>query len=465
MARPTSPLRRGIPTLILLLTLFPLASTGGTQEPSGGLVALVKIAPPRDAVSEEQRAEIRAAIAAYEAERGPVEKEGEEPFRLPFFPQAGILGRDLFLNNFTDLDPGRGAVRDWDCSGYTYDGHQGHDSLIRTFREQEIGVPVFAALGGMVVETHDGEPDMNIAWDERNQANYVVIDHGGGHFGLYLHFRAGSVAVAPGQTVTAGTQIGLTGSSGISDWPHLHLELWKNNRWFEPSAGPCREGESFWMSQQPVARNLYVADFFMSRSQLSILDYETFIHDRATRTATFTKGFQAVDQRLDLRNLPAHSTYALRVLNPRRQIAFEISGPLSGDEFLRLALGHFRFEADLNVVGTWRYQLDLDGRRVIDTPFRVVASERQAANRKPKAVKTRLTPAKPVEGKVMTCEALSSLITEDPDYDLVAYRYEWRVNNRVVRTVTSAATTDLLAAGTAGSKDKVTCKVAVSDVR
>ena len=93
----------------------------------------------------------------------------------------------------------------------------------------------------------------------------------------------------------------------------------------------------------------------------------------------------------------------------------------------------------------------------------MVASERQRKNRKPNTVKTRLTPAKPVEGQVMTCEVQTSLITEDPDFDLVGYRYEWKVNSRVVRAVTSAALADLLPAGTAQPKDKVSCRVVVSD--
>jgi hypothetical protein len=64
---------------------------------------------------------------------------------------------------------------------------------------------------------------------------------------------------------------------------------------------------------------------------------------------------------------------------------------------------------------------------------------------------------------VMTCEVQTSLITEDPDFDLVGYRYEWKVNNRVVRSVTSAALSDLLPADTAQPKDKVSCRVTVSD--
>jgi murein DD-endopeptidase MepM/ murein hydrolase activator NlpD len=456
MIRPASLFRGGIAALVLFLAAFPVMAA------SGGLTALVEVPAPRDAISAEQLREIRAAIAEYEEKRGGV-KEAEGPFLLPFFPQAGVLGKDLFLTNYTDLDPARDRIRDWDCSGFTYDGHQGHDSIIRTFREQAIGVPVFAALGGTVIETHDGEPDMNVEWVEGNQANYVVIDHGGGYLGLYLHFRQGSVAVVPGQVVTAGTQLGLTGSSGFSNWPHLHFETWKDRQWFEPSAGPCRTGESFWISQQPVARDFYVSDFFMTLDDLFIPDRLSLLLDSAPRTAMFVKGRQTVSQRVDLRNLPAGSTFLLRVLTPRRQVAVQAAGLFGNPVDYPIAFGTFFFTTDLDTPGTWRYQLEINGGLAVDVPFQVVATERQRKNRKPNAVKTRLTPAKPVEGQVMTCEVQTSLITEDPDFDLVGYRYEWKVNNRVVRAVTSAALADLLPAGTALPKDKVSCRVVVSD--
>lgn len=454
MICPANPLHAGITIFVFLLAVSPVAA-------SGGLVAFVEVPALRDAISAEQLGQIRASIAEYEEKRG-VLKEEEAPFLLPFFPQGGVLGRDLFVSNYTDQDPARGQVQDWDCSDYTYDGHRGHDSLIRSFREQAIGVPVFAALDGVVVDAHDGEPDMNIEWIEGTEANYVVIDHGGGYFGLYFHLRQGSVAVVPGQVVAAGTQLGLTGSSGISNWPHLHFETWKDRQWFEPSAGPCRAGDSFWVSQPPVSRDFYVADFSMSRGPIASTDRASRVYDLMERTATFVKGRQTVSQRLYLRNLPESSTYRLRVLNPRRQVAYEAGGG-SDDPFLRVAFGFFEFEINLDTLGTWRYQLEINGSLAVDVPFRVVASERQRTNRRPNAVRTRLTPTKPVEGQVMTCEVQTSLITEDPDFDVVGYRYEWKVNNRVVRSVTSAALADLLPADAAQPKDKVSCRVVVTD--
>jgi peptidase M23-like protein len=448
---------------IAILTAFlagPLAAAEGD-----GFAELVELAEPRDGIAPAQLAEIEAAIAAYEKRQGAASAgKGEAPFLYPFFPQAGILGKDLFLNNFTDQDASSGLVRDWDCSGYTYDGHRGHDSLIRSFREQAIGVPVFAVLDGVVVDAHDGEPDMQTAWNQGNRANYVVIDHGGGYFGYYLHFRRDSVAVSPGQAVTAGTQIGLTGSSGFSDWPHLHFETRKDGIWLEPSAGPCRTGDSLWTSQPPVARDFYVADFYLSRGANVIPDHATYLLDPAERTATFVKGRQTLSQRVDLRNLPGGSTYRFLVLTPKGKVALERSGFFGfGGGLSRLAFGRFGGDLDLDAPGTWRFQLEINGELVVNAPFRVVATARQIKNRPPNRIAARLTPSPLAAGEVVTCEVETSLVTEDPDYDVVSYRYEWKIGGKTVRTVTSAALTDLLPGGTTQARDKVSCRVVPSD--
>lgn len=445
-----------------LLAAASAAAAAEHQEPSGGLVAWVTPPELRDALSAAQEAEVQAAVAAY-AKRQPAMAGKEGPFLYPVFPQAGILGRDLFLNNFTDQDPSSGLIRDWDCSEYTYDGHRGHDSLIRSFREQEIGVPVFAVRDGVVVETHDGEPDMNTRWDPTTRANLVIVDHGGGYFGRYLHLKRGSVAVSPGQTVTAGTQLGLTGSSGFSDWPHLHFETHKDGQWLEPSAGPCRQGDSLWLAQPPVMRDFYVADFYLANNSISILSDEAFFRDEETRTGTFVKGFETVGLRADLRNLPARSTFFLRVLTPRGKVAFATAGSFGNPALDHLALGLFALRVNFDAVGIWRFQLEIDGALTVDVPFRVVANAKQRKNRPPNRIAVRLAPPNPVAGEVVACEVQTSLITEDPDFDVVSYQYEWRVDNLVVRSVTSAALSDLLPAGTAEPGDRVRCRVVPAD--
>ena len=80
--------------------------------------------------------------------------------KYSFYPQAGNFWDDLFPTNHVDLDPGPGT-RDYHCSGYTYDGHEGIDTSIVTFDYMAIGVPIFAALDGQVIDAHDGEFDMS----------------------------------------------------------------------------------------------------------------------------------------------------------------------------------------------------------------------------------------------------------------------------------------------------------------
>lgn len=454
-------MRRSGVSVRLFLAALLVAPSILAAEP--GLPKLVEISRARDGIAPDQLAHIQAAVERYEKSKGARAGKDDVPYRYAFFPQAGILGQDLFLNNFVDLDSKQGSFHDWDCSEYTYDGHTGHDSLIRSFREQEIGVPVFAVRDGVVVDTHDGEPDMNTVRDEKNKANYVIIDQGGGYYGWYLHFKAGSVAVSVGQTVTAGTQIGLTGSSGFSDWPHLHFETRKGNSVVEPSTGPCNPGESLWDEQPPVDRDLYVSDFFLTLGEISLPDGDSVQFDDAQRTSTFVRGRQLVTTRIDLRNLPAEPRISLRFLDPKGQVARQLFGGFGDGGFYRLADLIFSTELDLSLTGTWRFQLTIADNLLLDAPFQVVATARQVKNRPPRKVALRLSPLQAGEGQVVSCQVQTSLVTEDPDYDTVRYRYEWRVNNRLMRTVTSAALTDLLASGLTKPGDKVSCKVTPSD--
>ena len=475
MNRP-SPRALGVLASLAAALTVPLLAVGdsaNTAEPAntGRLLAFFAPEEPRDGLAPEQATEIERAIAAFHPRAGyastpKVDEPGAVPFlAFPFFPQAGILGRDLFLNNFTDQNAASGLVRDWDCSEYTYDGHQGHDSLIRSFREQAIGVPIFAVLPGTVIDTHDGEPDMNTVWDPANHANYVVLDHGGGLTTIYLHMRSGSVAVSPGQAVTAGTQLGLTGSSGFSDWPHLHLETRQDNQWIEPSAGPCRSGDSRWENQPPVFRDGYVADFFLSRGSVPIHQADDYLLDDAPRAGSFLKGHQPVGVRVDFRNLPPHAALEIRVVDPRKRETVSISSAFANSVVQHLAFVTFGFDLTLDTVGTWHFVADVEGMPHVDASFRVVANSAQLGNRKPNKIAATMTPRSPIEGRVLTCTVNTSPVTEDPDYDVVGYRYDWRVNGKLVRSVTSAAWTDLLAAGVAAPGDKVQCKVTPSDGR
>ena len=91
------------------------------------------------------------------------------------------------------------------------------------------GQRVVAPAAGEVVAAVDGIADsqpLTGAGNETDPAgNHVLIDVGHGEYVLLAHFQQGSVAVKVGDRVEAGQLLGLTGSSGNSSEPHLHVHL------------------------------------------------------------------------------------------------------------------------------------------------------------------------------------------------------------------------------------------------
>jgi murein DD-endopeptidase MepM/ murein hydrolase activator NlpD len=56
---------------------------------------------------------------------------------------------------------------------------------------------------------------------------------------LYAHLEKGSIQVKTGQRVTAGTVLGVMGTSGMSTGVHLHWEIWagRNHGWSDNGKG------------------------------------------------------------------------------------------------------------------------------------------------------------------------------------------------------------------------------------
>ena len=423
-----------------------------------------------DDISPEQRAKAERKIKEYEARYGtlgPRRAAGAaaqaaltSPQSYPFYPQAGALWQDISISNFVDMDAS-GGVLDWDCSNYTYDGHHGIDSGIGSFKRQAIGVPVFAALDGIVVDAHDGEPDMNTTWAGQ-PANYVVLDHGNTHYTWYWHLKKGSVAVSVNQLVKAGTQLGLTASSGHSTGPHLHFESRYQGTWFEPYAGPCRAGTSNWVSQTPIRRAMYARDFVLSPSGFSGSAGLPF--DEAVRTGTFLSGQQMVYFSVHMGEMPAASTYRVRFVRPDGATSLDYPGAFNNSSTAHGWYYWFSFNWNLNPTGNWRLLFDVNGVTIVNAPFKVVATEAEITNRPPNPVgKVTFDPAVPTADDVIFCRVQTSLVTEDADYDLVRYRYQWSRNGVVIRNRVSAALSDAIPKGSYQAGDTLTCKVTPSD--
>jgi hypothetical protein len=377
---------------------------------------------------------------------------------MTFFPQAGILFQDLYPANFVDLDPGPG-IRDFDCGTQTYDGHTGTDSTIRSFREMDIGVPVFAALAGRVIEVQDGEYDRRFGPAVSQFDNHVTLEHGPGRFTIYGHLRKG-ITLKRGQRVVAGQQLGWTASSGNSSWPHLHFTSQVGGQVVEPWAGACNDGPSGWADQPAYPKDAYLRE--LELSDRPFVGKAALPYDQAKRTGTFLAGPRAIYTRLELGLLSPGAKLRVRMLRPDGSTAVDRA---SGATFGHNGMGDTSFgdRVTLRPVGRWRLVVDVDGRTIGDAPFRVVSRAREVRNRPPNRIGVELVPAAPSPASVVQCRIRTSLVTEDPDYDIMRYRYRWTVGGRLVRTVTSAALSDVLRQGAAAAGNPVRCAVRPGD--
>ena len=275
--------------------------------------------------------------------------------------------------------------------------------------------------------------------------------------------KTNSVAVTKGQVVRAGTQLGQTGSSGSSTAPHLHFESRYNGKSYEPYAGPCRAGTSNWsVQQQPIRREVYVSDLILSNDPFE--GAAAFPpYDEATRTGTFLEGQRTVHFRLTVRNLPATSNYRIRFRQPGGATAFDGSSNFANGAFFRTAFYRFSYTLNLAEAGRWHLLVDINGQTVAEAPFDVVSSAAGIVNRAPNPVALSFEPAAPAPSDVIFCRVQTSLVAEDPDYDIVRYRYQWHVNGSEIRDVTSAALSDAIPKNSALAGQEVTCTVTPSD--
>ena len=92
------------------------------------------------------------------------------------------------------------------------------------------GIDIGASAGADIIAAADGT--VTTASYSSAAGNYVMIDHGGGLYTVYMH--ASSLLVSPGQTVSAGDVIAKVGSTGISTGSHLHFGVSLNGSYVSP---------------------------------------------------------------------------------------------------------------------------------------------------------------------------------------------------------------------------------------
>ncbi|MCF8481783.1 MAG: M23 family metallopeptidase [Rhodospirillum sp.] len=174
------------------------------------------------------------------------------------FPLDCAIGKDCWVTSYVDDDPGPG-VADFMCGPLSKRdsrpgkegsdiGHKGVDIGIGHL-ESGRSVSVLAAAAGTVAGVRDEMPDISTRAENppdvsgRECGNGVRIDHGDGWATQYCHMKRGSIAVHPGQTVQSGQILGDVGLSGMTEHPHLHIQISRDDVVYDPFKGrPAEEG-------------------------------------------------------------------------------------------------------------------------------------------------------------------------------------------------------------------------------
>ncbi len=450
--------------------VYAFACAASAQSGLGGSAPMRDALPGRsDCLSDEARAFASAAAQAnrawFASAMGGVETGvGLTRYRL-FPPQGGREGSDIHTRYWVDLDPSAGLL-DHECTNITYNGHAGVDTEIRTFSEMgpdasAVGMPIFAAADGVVLFTDDGHPDRNESCASFD-TNFVILGHPNGQQSWYLHMKRGSVAVSVGQQVVAGEQLGLIGSSGCSFAPHLHFETRVDGTPREAFAGDCNGPASLFVEQPAIDRALSIRDAAVTTTDPAGF----FPPDILPIGGVYQRG---VDTNAYLwvvvRNLPAQSSWRLRVVRPDGANAFETNEiGFNNSEFFSLYWSWWFADPSVfaPLAGEYRFQLEINGEMVVDAPCMAVDSP--LANRAPNAIQSAaIWPASPEEGDVIACEIDVEPVNDDPDFDVLTFEYVWTVDDVEVRRVTGTGHKDVLARDIANAGQVVRCVVTASD--
>ncbi|RLG11539.1 hypothetical protein DRN73_05095 [Candidatus Pacearchaeota archaeon] len=98
------------------------------------------------------------------------------------------------------------------------------------YNSMHSGIDIAASPNTPVKSVFDGIVK-EVAFSEE-LGNYIIIVHPGNYKTVYGHLEY--ITVKPGQPVSKGDIIGYVGQTGKTTGPHLHFEVWKNDKPINP---------------------------------------------------------------------------------------------------------------------------------------------------------------------------------------------------------------------------------------
>jgi murein DD-endopeptidase MepM/ murein hydrolase activator NlpD len=104
--------------------------------------------------------------------------------------------------------------------------HRGSNEFAVDF-DCPVATHVLAARPGIVVAANAAAQGAGTTAEflEYRRTNFVIVRHDDGTLGEYMHLAPSGVLVQPGQRVTRGDELALSGNTGFSSTPHLHFQV------------------------------------------------------------------------------------------------------------------------------------------------------------------------------------------------------------------------------------------------
>lgn len=172
----------------------------------------------------------------------PVTSQRSETEKFAFETEAEIdhLLRvsEFELNAYQEVESSMMSIKDrldhtpsiWPSRGWLSRGYGMKNDPFTGVRQMHRGIDVANHTGTPIIATADGK--VKSTRKNGGMGKTVVIDHGYGFITRYAHLSEYKVKV--GQKVKRGDIIALMGSTGYSTGPHLHYEVSRNGRSFNP---------------------------------------------------------------------------------------------------------------------------------------------------------------------------------------------------------------------------------------
>lgn len=125
-----------------------------------------------------------------------------------------------------------GGMFKWPAPSYTRisDDYGSRTHPILGVQQFHNGVDMAAPGGSPILAAYDGK--VVAAAYNASMGNYIMINHGGGLYTIYMH--ASALYVSTGETVTRGQKIAAVGTTGRSTGNHLHFSVRKDGAYVSP---------------------------------------------------------------------------------------------------------------------------------------------------------------------------------------------------------------------------------------